>query len=235
MVAAAAAADVCLGGAATDAVEVGAGSGVDHALLEPQASMPPKLLKPDAATGGGLDAGFGAAAGAERLNADELYDGAAAATGAGAGAGAGEARSKRSPMDDEFAGGGGEDLVAGSAEAKSPKSPKPLEEKCWVGWAFGGGSGGETVLEMGAGLVSKKLPPLRDDGDAIEDLGEARLANGDATGDCCLGAAAEDEGEEKLKPPKASPSPARAEALDCEWVCWLGETKPPNASDVCWG
>lgn len=193
-----AAAEVCFGGGAAAAARAGAGSGVDQASFEPHASMLLKLLKPlDDIAGGFVEAGL------LRLKAEALYEGA---EGVGFGAAAGvmsDPMSKRSPI--EEAGGGGGDLVAdGAADVKSPKSPNPLDVRCTVG--FGGGGGFD--LATGAGLLSKKLPPPKlESGEATEERGEARPANGDGfTACCCRG------GEEKLNPPNASPIPAR----DCE-------------------
>lgn len=94
------------------------------------------------------------------------YDGAGAGALLGAteyGAGAKPERSKRSPMV-ELVAGGALTLVAGVADVKSPKSPKPLDMR--VVCDFGGGGG--PLFSIGAGLLSKKLPPEAKLGDVIE-------------------------------------------------------------------
>lgn len=130
-------------------------------------------------------------------------------------------------MEDVAACAGGERVVVGAAEVKSPKSPKPALIWRWVA-GLDGGVG--FVLEIGAGLLSKKLPPEREEvGEAIEERGEARLAKGEGFAACCCCGG----GEEKLRPPKASFRPASACELDCEGACWVGDARPPKAFDCC--
>lgn len=128
---------------------LGAGSGVAQALpphtSAPDMALPPVdargLTAPDALGAGG-DLGW------ERLKTELSATGAIGAALGAAAAGAGLEKSNRSFMADDAGAAG----FAGAAlgEAKSPKPPKPLLE------AAGLGAGAAA-----AGLLSKKLPPLR--------------------------------------------------------------------------
>lgn len=111
---------VCSGGAAVDAV--GAESGVDHASLEPQASL---LVPHPLLVGVGAGATLGCWAGCVlRLKTELICGGDEVADGFAAGAaGAGPPKSKRSPSP-ELAGAG----AAGMADEPESNAPKPLEE-----------------------------------------------------------------------------------------------------------
>lgn len=120
--------------------------------------------------------------------------------GVGAEVVTGDARSKRSPIDEVAAGGGGDLVAVGAAEVKSPKSPNPPDVLRVTGFGCGGGF----VFATGVGLLSKKLPPARlEVGEAIEERGDAKLANAFGFAACWV------DGEAKLKPPNASPRPER--------------------------
>ena len=118
---------------------------------------------------------------------------------------------------------------AGIGAAKPPaKSPKSLPKLSFraagiVCEAVCAGLGG------GAGLLSKKLPPLSadlfSDGCLAWPVGGVNPAKGaDLTG-CACG------GEEKDSEPKASPIPPSACALDCDCIgdVVVGDCIPPNA------
>lgn len=119
----------------------------------------------------GADAGLGGA-GVDRLKAEEEVE-VAGLEGAGA------PISNRSPMP-ELAGTG--DLAgigAGDgADVKSPKSPNPLDTRA----ACGLDAGAAADLGGGAGLASKKLPPLRE---LVRAAGEVRLEKAEGLGGCC--------------------------------------------------
>ena len=144
------------------------GSEVLQALLEPQASI---LSKPLMA---GACAGFGGGAGLDRLKAEADVEGAGFE-------GAGAPISNRSPMPELAGAGDLVDIGAGAgdgADVKSPKSPNPLDMRAGCGLAAGAAEG----LGGGAGLASKKLPPLRE---LVRDAGEVRLEKAEGLGCCC--------------------------------------------------
>lgn len=205
--------DVVVGGAG-DLYEVvggagAAGSGLLQALFEPQASI---LSRPDMA---GTGAGFGGGAGLDRLKADAEVE-VAGLEGAGA------LMSNKSPMPELAGAGDFVDMGAGAgggADVKSPKSPNPLDMR--AGWGLG--TGAADGLGGGAGLASKKLPPLRE---LVRDTGEVRFEKAEGLGCCCCCCGA---GEPpKFKPPKASAIPPK-EDVEAAGDCNGGEVKPPKA------
>lgn len=140
------------------------GSGVAHASFDPHASVPMSKADDEVCTGGaGL--GAGGCVGVERLKAaavGKLRFCLGAGAGAGAGLGcccAGEDMLKRSPIELEMLDGGGlfVEVTGDGADEKSPKSPPKLLLGFRCAWTAGGFS-----LGGGAGLASKKLPPLRE-------------------------------------------------------------------------
>lgn len=69
-------------------------------------------------------------------------------------------------------------------------------------------------MEIGAGLESKKLPPLGKDGEVMLDLftgGDVRAEKAEGFGACCCGA-----GDEKFKVLNASLRPPKDCEDDCE-------------------
>lgn len=121
-------------------------------------------------------------------------------------------------------------LLAGAAggeaaEEKSPKSPKSLSR------ALNCCDGGDAVALGGtAGLLSKKLPPMRvAEGFAAGaaaglacPAGGEKFENGEGLA-CCVGFENESE-------PKASPKPPNAELADCaEGEDNGGDCMPPKA------
>lgn len=168
------------------------------------------LSKPvTAGAGAGLEG-----AGLVRLKADAEVE----VAGLG---GSGAVKSKRSPMP-ELAAGGGDfaDTGAGAgADVKSPKSPKPLDMRAACGLAAGAAG-----CFGGAGLVSKKLPPLRE---LVRAVGEVRFENGAGFDGCCW---AVGEGP-KLNPPKASAMPPN-EDVEAAGNVTGGEANPPKAFDA---
>ena len=196
-----------------------AAAGVAHSL-PPQASMPdrPELLKPPVlllVIGAGAATGLvtGLLCGAERLKTEFVDAGccwAGGETGGGDDCDTGAEKSKRSAMaeDEEvcagFEGAGGDAIGL----AKSPKPPLDdaanwllfLMLPLWL------------VASGGAGLLSKKLPPLNPPklllllllGTCCElrlPMPPPRLAKGSAAGGFGL------VGFERLRPPKASEKP----------------------------
>lgn len=104
-------------------------------------------------------------------------------------------------------GGGGLLFVVGEAiaEEKSPKSPPKLGCRAFC-------MGGEVVcFGGGAGLASKKLPPLSGlEACRVLFVGDARPEKADGFAVACVGC-----GELKDREPNASPSPPSDCAFDC--------------------
>lgn len=166
----------------------------------------------------GTGAGFGGGAGLDKLKADAEVEFAGLE-------GAGALISNKSPMPELAGTGDFVDMGAGAgdgADVKSPKSPNPLDMR--AGWGLGAGAA--EGLGGGAGLASKKLPPLRE---LVRDTGEVKFENAEGLEGCCCCCCGAGE-PPKLKPPKASAIPPK-EDVEAAGDCNGGEVKPPKAFD----
>lgn len=211
--------------------EVVDGSGVAHALLEPQGSSlekPENELELTAATGADLGAGCETGAGAERLKAELIFEDGGAGFEAIVGCdGNGSENSKRS-LGAPLAGG----LEGGTVVDGKLKSPGPFDAlgvrngrlACVVS------SGAFTGFGAGLEPVPKKPLPLKGGGEVIEDvvklvrwLGDLlKLANGSVLGTGCACCDGGDVVGGKLRPLNASSRPD-----DC---CVVGACMPPKMS-----
>lgn len=170
----------------------------------------------------------------ERLNAELAVYEYVLSTGFEAGfggdLGVGEVMPKRSPIVEVVAGAGD---FAGVEEVKSPNESSTSKLEA-IFCALGLGGGGGLVFGTGAGLLSKKPPPLPNvedetEGCRLETVGDVRLEKTAGFGACCTCGAGVDVFDEKFKLLKASLRPPKD---DCEGDWRGGDARPPNEIDA---
>lgn len=236
------------GGGLMAGLLAGAGSGAAQALPPPHTSAPESALEvPREASGLVVVAGAGGDLDWDRLKTELGMEDTAGA-GAGAGAETVEVALEKSNRSFRAEDAGAAGLAGAADEEKAPKSTRPLPDR--EGW-WGGADG--------AGLGSKKPPPLRpENADADDCCGVDDLLGAENADDCC-GVDADDllgtgfrlekaevcgvfglETLEKLRLLKASlkpPRPPNDEPVGCWVICGAGagaDCIPPKDPEWEW-